>query len=137
MTRINRTISHTIALIFLSTPITIAQQKPPDSAGKTCEVFVKEFYAWYLNADRTATPHGVRPFELTLKASPPLLSKELLSGLNAVVAEAKRTQDAGLDVDPVLNTQDSGGPGDPPYLGSQREGRGRCLPGRRLRSMEG
>lgn len=105
-----------LILLIVTAPLAFAQQQPPQSAGKTCEAFVKEFYAWYLNADRTAGPHGVWPYELTLKANPPLLSKELIYGLNAVDAEAAKAQDPGLDFEPILNTQDGGGPGDPPYL---------------------
>lgn len=78
---------------------------------------MKEFYAWYLKTDRAVVPpHGVWAYELTMKANPPLLSKELLSGLTAVDAEAAKAQDAGLDFEPILNTQDGGDPGDPPYL---------------------
>lgn len=106
-----------LLILLIAAAPAFAQQKPPDSAGKTCEAFVKEFYSWYLRTDRAVVPpHGVWPYELTMKAKPPALSADLLSGLRAVDAEAQKNQDPGLDFDPVLNTQDCGDPGDPPYL---------------------
>lgn len=114
MLKVSFLISCTLAFIFLTTHLAAAQQNPPDSTGKTCEAFAKEFYTWYLSAARAGVPHGVWPPELTLKAKPPVLSEELVRGINDVEAEAKRTQDAGLDFDPVLNSQDSGGPGNLP-----------------------
>jgi hypothetical protein len=43
-------------------------------------------------------------------------SSQLLSQLAQVEAEQKRSQDAGLDFDWILNSQDPGGPGDPGYV---------------------
>ena len=105
-----------IVLISTSTSVVFAQQQPPDSTGKTCEAFVKDFYGWYLRTDRAAYPHGVWPYDLTMRAKPRLLSSELLSGLRAVDAQAHKNQDPGLDFEPILNTQDAGDPGDPPYV---------------------
>ena len=102
-----------ILLLATSSP---AQTKAPDSNGKTCETFLKDFYAWYLPIAQAEIERHVEPLDLTMKANPPVLSRELASGLEAVDAEVKKTGDAGLDFDPILNSQDPGGPGGPPYI---------------------
>jgi hypothetical protein len=107
--------SAVILLVAISSPV-VAQTEPPESSGKTCEIFLKEFYGWYLTNDRSTPPHGAWALEITLKVHPLLLSDELTRGINAVEAEAKKSHDVGLDFDPILNTQDPGDPGDPPYL---------------------
>ena len=101
--------------MFLITHSSAAQQRPPDSSGRTCETFVKEFYAWYLPIAQAEMKSRVDPLNLAQKARPAILSRELIQGLEAVDAEARKAQDPGLDFDPVLNSQDPGGPGDPPY----------------------
>jgi len=118
MTRLSSILCRSlIVLVSTSSGLVFAQQQPPDSVGKTCEAFVKDFYDWYLRTDRAVVPpHGVWPYEIIMKAKPPLLSSELLSGLRAVDAEAHKNQDPGLDFEPILNTQDAGDPGDPPYF---------------------
>jgi len=107
-----------LSTVLLSTnpQIAAAQQKPPASAGKSCEAFVKEFYGWYLPIAQAEIERHVDPLDLAVKANPPVLSRELIHGLEAVRAEETKTGDAGLDFDPVLNSQDPGDPGDPPYL---------------------
>jgi hypothetical protein len=116
MKKASRILRGVVILLVASSIRVTAQEKPPQSTGKTCETFLKEFYGWYLTKSRTTPPHGVWPLEITLKSNPPILSAGLTRGINAVDAEANKSQDAGLDFDPVLNTQDSGGPADPPYL---------------------
>jgi len=100
-------------VLIATSSLAFAQQQPPPSAGKTCEAFVKDFYDWYLRTDRA---HSIWPYDLVMKAKPPVLGAELLSGLRAVDAEAAKEQDPGLDFEPILNTQDPGDTGDPPYL---------------------
>jgi len=102
-----------ILLFATSSP---AQTKVPDSTGKTCEQFLKDFYAWYLPIAQAEIERHVQPLDLTVRANPAVLSREIISGIEAVDAEAKKSGDAGLDFDPVLNSQDPGGPGDPPYI---------------------
>jgi len=75
----------------------------------SCRKFVQAFYDWYV--PKAQDVHG-DPLDLTLRRKPAPFSAELVRGLDRVEAESKADNDAGLDFDPVLNTQDPGDPGD-------------------------
>ena len=54
--------------------------------------------------------------DAALKVRRTAFSRQLLKGLQGVDDDAKRNQEAGLDFDWILNSQDPGDPGDPGYV---------------------
>jgi hypothetical protein len=77
---------------------------------------VKEFYAWYLPKVRTTDPRAELPLDRRLNDRHSAFNQTLIRWVSAVESEARRTHEAGLDFDPILNAQDPGDPGDPGYF---------------------
>ena len=80
---------------------------------QSCVAFVREFYAWYVPKARA---ENLDSMDAALKERRNAFSERLLKGLQDVDADAKRNQEAGLDFDWILNSQDPGDAGDPGYL---------------------
>jgi hypothetical protein len=100
------------AILFAVCRPFLAQEKTSIPADKSCLVFVQHFYDWYVPKARDVKINSI---ELALKERRSSFSAELVKGVEAVDAEEARTQDVGLDFDLIVNTQDPGDPGDPPY----------------------
>ncbi len=99
--------------LFLSASYLLwAQEKSPQSSKESCRNFVQGFYDWYLPKVRVLSGD---PLQDALKYKHSVFSRELLRGLAETKAREIADKDAGLDFDPILNTQDAGDPGDPPY----------------------
>jgi hypothetical protein len=105
-----------LTALFLATTlcsILSAQEKEPAPTKASCLTFVQQFYRWCVPESRDTNVYAL---ELALKQWRFSFSGRLVRGLEAVDAEARHTGEAGLDFDPILNSQDSGDPGDPGYL---------------------
>jgi hypothetical protein len=59
---------------------------------------------------------NVHSLDLALKQRRFAFSPRLVRGVEAVEEDARRHQEAGLDFDWILNSQDPGDPGEPGYL---------------------
>ena len=94
-------------MLALSCPLIAAENPLPTE--ESCRRFVQTFYDWYLPK---AQDLDGDPLDLALKEKPSPFSAAIVRGLNRVAAESKAENDAGLDFDPILNTQDPGDPGD-------------------------
>jgi len=90
-----------------------AQEKKPVPTKESCLAFVQEFYGWYVPKARDM---NVQSLDLALKQRRSAFSARLIKGVEAVEADARRNQEAGLDFDWILNSQDPGDPGEPGYL---------------------
>ncbi len=90
-----------------------AREKASAPTKETCLAFVRNFYGWYVPKARTET---LNSDDAALKARRSAFSQRLLKGLQAVDEDAKLNQEAGLDFDWILNSQDPGDLGDPDYL---------------------
>ena len=90
-----------------------AQEKASVPTKATCLAFVQEFYGWYVPKVRATTLDSM---DAALKGRRTAFSRQLLKGLQDVDDDARRNQEAGLDFDWILNSQDPGDPGDPGYL---------------------
>ena len=101
----------TAMLLAITMSSLAAQEKRVEPTKQTCKAFVQEFYAWYLPKARDFA--RADPLDLALKERRSAFSAQIVKGLKEVDAEAARAQDPGLDFDPILNTQESGNPGDP------------------------
>lgn len=103
----------------------VPSQETARLSRASCLAFVKAFYGWYVPKARaeTLTSEGA-----ALRERPSAFSSQLLNQLSEFEAEHKRNQDAGLDFDWILNSQDPGGPGEPGY-----EARGANLNGQTCR----
>jgi len=82
---------------------------------------VQDFYNWYMS--KALERINSDPVGLALKYKRDAFSSELVRGLEEVRAEQKADKDAGLDFDPILNSQDPGDPGDS-YVASKAARRG-------------
>ena len=82
---------------------------------------MQEFYDWYMS--RALGKINRDPLGLALKYKRESFSTTLAQGLEEVRAKEKADKDAGLDFDPILNTQDPGDPGDS-YVASKVTRRG-------------
>jgi hypothetical protein len=104
------------AAVFAATccPFLSAQDKKTAIPTKeSCLAFVQEFYGWYVPKARDINVHSL---DLALKERRSAFNPRLIKGVEAVEADATRNQEAGLDFDWILNSQDPGDPGEPGYL---------------------
>jgi hypothetical protein len=103
------------AVIFVATccPLLVAQEKKSTPTKESCLNFVQEFYGWYVPKARDI---NVNSLDLALKERRSAFSAELIKGVESVEADARSHQEAGLDFDWVLNSQDPGDAGDPGYV---------------------
>jgi hypothetical protein len=92
-------------LVFLAAPV-MAQH--PQSKDSPLE-FVQEFYNWYTPI--ASKDHKGPAFSIALKRKPSLFSSELIQALNedATAQEKANGEIVGIDWDPFLYGQDSGG----------------------------
>jgi hypothetical protein len=110
---ISKAVLSTAMLAATGCSLLSAQEKASVPTKASCLAFVQEFYGWYVPKAR-ATALG--SMDAALKVRRVAFSRHLLKGLQDVDDDARRNQEAGLDFDWILNSQDPGDPGDPGYL---------------------
>ena len=103
------------AMLFAANcfPSLFAQEKKLGPTKESCLAFVQEFYGWCVPKARSTTENSM---DAALRQRRSAFSPRLVRGLEKVDADAKRNQEAGLDFDWILNSQDPGDPGDPGYI---------------------
>jgi hypothetical protein len=101
------------AVLFAIASLTVtAQEKAVTATAESCLAFAQEFYSWYVPKAQATNDS----LALAMKQRHSSFSAQLLKGVEAVDADAERHNDAGLDFDWILNSQDPGDPGDPGYI---------------------
>src|SRR5215510_14763348 len=94
-------------------PLVVAHEAKSQPTKQSCLEFVREFYDWYVPKARTGTLNSE---DAALNARRHAFSPQLLKHLAELDREQKRSRDAGLAFDWILNPQDPGDPGDPGYF---------------------
>lgn len=83
-----------------------AQSRPPED-NESCKRFTQTFYNWYVSKVFGSFDHkGTDPLLEALDYEGHPFSSELVQGIRKVRAEEKKSHEAVLDFDPILNTQD-------------------------------
>lgn len=93
-------------LLAAASVSSIAAQTEVGASRDSCKAFVQDFYSWYV--PKTLTLGGA-PLQLALKERRSQFSPELVKGIEEVDTYASRNREAGLDFDPILNTNGEDG----------------------------
>jgi hypothetical protein len=94
-----------MACAVLLSPRTAVGQMERES----CQDTVDGFYKWYVPKAITKSSNGLDAWEFAIKTQAAVFSRELLELLRGESTIQDKNQDAGLDFDPFLNTQDTAG----------------------------
>lgn len=86
----------------------LAQSQTLSPEVEECRTVVQNFYGWYVRLENTDAPKQTEaPLERAIRQKRDLFSAELIGLVEQADVEQRRVDDAGIDFDPILNTQDA------------------------------
>jgi hypothetical protein len=103
---VNRRLALLLLICFTCSSWLAAQSRTPEPK-ESCRQFTQTFYNWYVSKVFESLDHknvDALLEALDYKGQP--FSRELVQGIRSVRTEEKKSHEAILDFDPILNTQD-------------------------------
>lgn len=96
-----------LLLMCITCSFRLAAQSRARQDNELCRQFTQTFYNWYVSKVFESFDHKDADALLeALDYKPQPFSRELVQGIRTVRGEEKKSHEAILDFDPILNTQD-------------------------------